>query len=309
VLLAYFSFAGVLKDFYSWTVIYTSTVYAPHELRPVGEFFERISRMVAGRYRSSEVYVYLSLIGLCISVGREIHKGVKSGLSHLVGRAPRQAVIVAPIVYFGFCMIDIQGAADFIPLIPFIAAFSALALVYPVERVCSRLAQGRLEARRANTIQHFAVSLAVLCVLFFSVRGALLFKWRFPTLTDQDMAVGEVVSLLVPGDKIFVHGQTEILVLGRLTNASKYFFFDKDKDQYLDIVEPGGFAGWFERLKAERPKIVALSRLEDVHHAKDLLDWVATSYEPRRRRVFTYYVRKEDIAHRESGPAPGRSGD
>lgn len=308
VLLAYFSFAGVLKDFYSWTVVYTSTVYAPHELRSIGEFFERISRMLEGSYYSSQVYFYLALIGLCLAVGREI-QGVRSGLSHLVERAPRQAVIVAPIVYFGFCMIDIQGPIDLIPLIPFVAAFSALALVYAVERICNRLLRDRLGTRHAVTIQGFAVSFVVLWVLFFSVKGALLFECGFPTLKDQDMLVGEVVSQLGPGDKIFVHGQTEILVLGRLTNASKYFFLDRDKDRYLDLVEPGGFAGWFERLKAERPKIVALARLDDVHHAKDFLDWVAASYEPHLSRVFTYYVRKEYIAHGESGPLPGRSND
>jgi hypothetical protein len=309
VLLAYFSFAGVLRDFYSWTIVYTSTVYAPHELRSVGEFFERISGMLEGSYHSSQVYFYLALIGLCIAIVREIRAGVTLGLSHLVERAPRHALMVAPIVYFGFCMIDIQGAADLIPLIPFVAVFAAIALVYALERLCSRLAHGRLQPHLANTIQRFAVSFVVLWVLFFSVKGALLFESRFPTLTDQDALVGEVVSQLEPGDKIFVHGQTEILVLGRLTNASKYFFFDKDKDKYLDLIEPGGFAGWFERLKAERPRIVALARLDDVHHAKDFLDWVAASYETHLSRVFTYYVRKDDIGRGESGPLPGRSDD
>lgn len=310
VLLAYFSFAGVIKDFYSWTVVYTSTVYAPHELRSVGGFFERISSMFEGRLYSSHVYFYLALIGLFLALGREIQGGIRSGLRHLIGRAPRQAVIVAPIVYFGFCMIDIQGAADLIPLIPFAATFSALALVYAVERFCSALARGRIEAHLAITIQRFAVSFVVLWVLFFNVKGALLFECRFPSLKEQDLLVREVVLQLAPGDRIFVHGQTEILVLGRLTNASKYFLLDRGKDQYLDRVEPGGFAGWFERLKAERPKIVALSRLDEVHHARDFVDWVAASYEPRRGPVFTYYVRKEEIGHGESGLLPpGRSDD
>jgi hypothetical protein len=206
-------------------------------------------------------------------------------------------------------MIDIQGAADLIPLIPFVAVFSALPLVYALERLCGRLANGRLETRHAITIQRFAVSFVVLWVFFFSVKRALLYECKFPKLTDQDILVGEVVSQLGPGDKIFVHGQTEILVLGRLTNASKYFFLDRDKDQYLDLVEPGGFAGWFERLKAGRPKIVALARLDEVHHAKDFLDWVTAYYEPHLSRVFNYYVRKEDIGAAESGPVPGRSDD
>ncbi|MEK6286593.1 MAG: hypothetical protein AABO57_12705 [Acidobacteriota bacterium] len=137
--------------------------------------------------------------------------------------------------------------------------------------------------------------------LCFSVRDAVLFECGFPTLKDQDELVAEIVSQLDAGDTVFVHGQTEILVLGRLTNASKYFFLDKGKDGYLDRVEPGGFAGWFERLKAERPKVVGLSRLGGVDHAQDFLDWVAASYEPRADRIFTYYVRKPDAEDGDSG--------
>ncbi len=81
-------------------------------------------------------------------------------------------------------------------------------------------------------------------------------------------------------------------MLARLSNASRYFFLDRGKDRYLDGLEPGGFAGWFERLKSERPRIVALARLGAVDHEKDFLDWVATDYEPRLSRVFNYYVRR-----------------
>jgi len=167
-------------------------------------------------------------------------------------------------------------------------------LMYVVERLCGRLTKARLDAPTATTIRRLAVSFVLLFVLFFSVKSAWRLNSRFPTLEDQDALVSEVVSQLGADGKIFVHGQTEILVLGRLTNASKYFFLERDKDQYLDLVEPGGFAGWLERLKAERPKIVALSRLGDVRHARDLLDWVAASYEPRVSPVFNYYVRKDE---------------
>jgi hypothetical protein len=97
---------------------------------------------------------------------------------------------------------------------------------------------------------------------------------------------------LEPGDKIFVHGRTEILVLSGLTNASKYFLLDRGKAQYLDQVEPGGFNGWLERLKAERPKIVALDRLGEGGPLERLEEWVAADYDLRINRVFAYYIRK-----------------
>lgn len=301
MVLGYFWYAGVLTDFYNWTVVYTATVYAPHELRSLGNFFDHISLMLEGNYRSSQAYFYVAPIGLFIALARELRIGVSQGLNNLLARAPGQTVIIAPVVYFAFCMIDIQGAADVIPLIPFVAIFAALALVWIVDRLCSRLARGTKVAKTRRLV----VSFVILWVLFFNVRAALLYKCRVPTLADQDSVVAEVVSLLEPGDKIFVHGQTEILVLGRLTNATKYFFFDRDKDRYLDVVEPGGFAGWFERLKAERPRIVALSRLEGVYHAKDFLDWVSASYEPRFSSVFVYYVRRDNIATSDADSAAG----
>jgi len=73
-------------------------------------------------------------------------------------------------------------------------------------------------------------------------------------------------------------------VLGRLSNASKYFLLDRGKDVFLDVVEPGGFAGWLERLKAERPKIIALNRFEDMEHEKNFRAWAAADYVPRTSR-------------------------
>jgi hypothetical protein len=112
-------------------------------------------------------------------------------------------------------------------------------------------------------------------------------------LQQQEADVREMTSLLGPGDKVFTHGRTEILVISGLTNASRHFFLDRDKDVYMDRVEPGGFYGWFERLKAERPKIVALGRLRKVRHRNDFKEWVSRDYEVRLGKVFQYYVRKD----------------
>ncbi len=292
VYVAYFYLVGALSDVYIWTIKFTATVYAFRETRSVSNFFERLSEMLKGQYYRAHIYFYLATAGLCLALGREIYGGLKSGISHFVERAPRHAVIIAPLIYFAFCAVDIQGAADLIPLIPFIAVFSALVLVYVTGRECTRLASGRWEIGRVATIRLVAVALVTLWVLFLGMRDAFLYERGFPTLQDQDELVREIVSHLEPGDKIFVHGRTEILVLARLTNASRYFFLDRGKDSYLDGLEPGGFAGWFERLKSERPRIVALARLGAVDHEKDFLDWVATDYEPRLSRVFNYYVRR-----------------
>ncbi|HEY3135000.1 MAG TPA: hypothetical protein VGL29_03005, partial [Blastocatellia bacterium] len=288
-LLVYFLLAGALKDFYNWTIHFPLTVYAPRELRSISDFFKHIFIMIEGRYYSSHVYFYLAVGGLLLTLGRETYAGVKSGVGYFLERAPRHSLAIAPIIYLGFSMIDIQGAADLIPFIPFVGVFAAVALIYILKRVSAALTRGH----RERTVTELLTSaFLVLWVLFFCLRHAVLFEQGYPTLKDEDAVVAEAVSHLQPSDKIFVHGLTEILVLSGLTNASNYFFLDRGKDEYLDRVEPGGFNGWFERLRSERPKVVALSRLNDVDRAEDFLDWVATDYQPRFTPIFTYYVRK-----------------
>ena len=147
----------------------------------------------------------------------------------------------------------------------------------------------RQEVRRA-----FRPIAAVLAAVFvFSVADAFKFHRGFPTLKDQYEGVKELTERLEPGDKIFTHGQTEVLVLSGLTNASKYFFLDRGKDMYLNKVEPGGYEGWLARLKAERPRVVALSRLRAVDHGNDFRQWMRDDYQRYDGTVFSFYVRKD----------------
>ncbi|HTG14140.1 MAG TPA: hypothetical protein VK747_02620, partial [Blastocatellia bacterium] len=119
-----------------------------------------------------------------------------------------------------------------------------------------------------------------------------LVRVGFPTLKDQDEEVAEITSHLQPGDAIYAHGRSEILVLSGLTNADKHYFLDRGKDVYLDRVEPGGFAGWLERLKAKQPKVVAIERTKFVERKDDFDDWLRADYEEHKGRIFTYYLKK-----------------
>src|SRR6185437_879934 len=119
------------------------------------------------------------------------------------------------------------------------------------------------------------------------------FTVRKKNLTRQRVEAAQIVSLLQPGDQIWVHGGTELLVVSELTNSHKYTNLDHGKDTYLDRVEPGGFEGWFEKLKSDRPRVVVFSRTKNVDRKKEFHDWLKNDYEPRDGDVFSYYVRKE----------------
>ncbi|HSE96916.1 MAG TPA: hypothetical protein VLD57_01515, partial [Blastocatellia bacterium] len=194
--------------------------------------------------------------------------------------------------YFAFCLINVQGAADLFPFVPFVAILSSVFLISLVDWSASLLWRTRPAYYRPA---YAAAGYAIICLLVFtlSVADAFFYRGSRLTLPEQEADVREIISQLEPGDKVFVHGQIEILVLSGLTNASRHFFLDRDKDVYLDRVEQGGFEGWFERLKAERPRIVALSRMNRVRRRKAFLDWVARDYVQKKGQVITYYVRKD----------------
>lgn len=289
ITLLYFWAAGALEGFYLWNIHFNATVYAPHELRSLENFFKHMYYLLNGPYLNSRAYFYVALAGVCIAIWRESHRAIKVGGRHLLERASTHAVIIAPLVYFGFCMIDIQSAPDLIPLLPFVAIFAAVAIDLVVEQAANLLARAQMNR---GAIESWASVAIVAFILYRNVSGAFFFDPGFPTLKDQVPAVAEITSHLEPGDKIYVYGRTEILVLSGLTSVDKHFLLDRGKAGYLDQVEPGGFAGWLERLKSQRPKIVVLSRLGKDGATQPLLDWIAAEYEPRSNNVFGYYIRK-----------------
>jgi hypothetical protein len=174
-------------------------------------------------------------------------------------------------------------------LLPFVAIFAAVTIEFMIARIGDLASRMR---RNRPAIERWASVAVIAFVVYRNVSGAFLFERGFPTLKDQRPAVEEITSHLEAGDKIFVYGRTEILVLSGLDNIGKYFLLDRGKARYLDQVEPGGFEGWINLLKAERPKIVVLDRIGNDEALKPLEDWVGAEYRMRINRVFAYYIRK-----------------
>ncbi len=279
ILLLYFWIAGALLEFYRWCFHYTLTVYGPSEAHTPGHFLQHFVGLVSYHYAGETYYFCLAAVGLAFVVVRELWL-FRRDTKHFLDRSYDHALWISTLVYVLFCMVDIQGGPDIIPLLPFVAIFFAVLIVFGLDKAALR-------------IRPIAFAAVMLVVFFLSVADSFQFQVGFPTLDDQDKKVTEIVSHLEPEDKIFVHGQTELLVLSGLTNASKYIRFDHGKDTYLNNVEPGGFDGWFKRLKAERPKVVGLSRLGGVGQSAEIERWVRNSYELREGKVFPYYLRKD----------------
>jgi hypothetical protein len=283
---------GAFKEFYLWTIHFNYSLYAPRQLQSPSSFFRFLMRMLNKPFGREKVYFALALAGAAIALTREARAFLKDRFEALRVSPPRHAVIIAPLVYFAFCMINFQGSGDLFPLLPFVSLFAAVSILFVIDAlpvVASKAGKGFPVRFLKPTLFGTACAL----VFYFNVSSAFSFKVGFPTLKDQDADVGEIIALMEPGDTLFVHGQTELLALSGLNNASRHIFLDRGKDIYLDQVEPGGFDGWLARLQDSRPKIVALSRLGAVERRRALVDWVRRDYEVRKGRVFKYYVRKE----------------
>lgn len=291
IVLIYFWAAGALKDFYLWNIHFTANVYGPREARTPSDFFDHFAKLFNGAYRATRWLFYTAIAGAGVTVWQWI-RASRQDRSRL-DDAPRHGVLIAGLVYLAFCMIDIQGPVDLIPLLPFVAIFAVAAIDYALEILLQLFARARLVTRTAF-VARLVTAVLIATMFYQSAAIAWQFEHTFPLLKDQDAIVAEILAQLQPGDKVFTHGVPELLVLGRLTNASKYFLLDRGKDVYLDVVEPGGFAGWIERLKAERPRIIALGRFADMEHEKDFRAWAAADYIMRNNPVLPYYVRKDD---------------
>src|SRR5258706_383078 len=100
------------------------------------------------------------------------------------------------------------------------------------------------------------------------------------TLSDQRREFQKIAERLGPNDKIYVHGALEILVLLDRPNMNPYIFFDRGKDRFLAAHTAGGFDAVLAEMKAAAPKVMALSRLQNVGGREAVTDWASTAYEP-----------------------------
>ncbi len=311
--LAYLWVAGGLSAFFHWAFYFNFSVYAPGELRPISSFFNRIYKMLAGTYNNGRFYFYLAIPGLLLFLLAEFRAARRDGFKRFKESAPRHSILIAPLVYMLFCTINIQGGADLIPLLPFVAIFASFAVVSGLNFIANRFARGK-EAMDPGRVAAYGTAVFILVSLAFTCYQIIRAGRGGVNLSDQKAEAREIASMLAPGDEMFVHGRTELLVLTRMTNASKYFLLDRGKAQYLDQVEQGGFEGWLERMKSARPAIVVLDRMKKLGQLKGGQDaddeeapserdlkvsaafqsWVEQDYEKREGRIFTYFVRRPD---------------
>ncbi len=312
VVLGYFHWKGALGDMWAWTVTYNYEVFGPEAKKGAGDALHSLWTIILRVFRPDVVALGSSAIdGLkfrfALFAGLATLAMVPAGLvglllfgrdrlrAKLSGIRPPQspdlfvdALFIPPAVYLAFCLINFQAGPDLIPFFPFIGIFAGLFVVKAGGFVSTLrwVNTTRWPLALARVVPLSALALILLILLARTVT----YKPDDWTLRDQDHEFKAISDLLGPGDKIYVHGRVELLVLLNRPNLNPYIILDWGADDFAAARKPGGWSAIMDEIEAQSPKVVAISRLRAVAHRAEIERWVDEHYEPitsfRYDRVF-----------------------
>src|SRR5689334_16391084 len=139
VTVAYFYLKGALTDLWTWTVAYDFKVYAPEGMRNMGETRAHLWVVLLRIFRVNIVWVALAAAGFLLFAADRLRawRTVKAALAS--SELFKDALVIAPLVYLAFCLINFQSGPDLLPLFPFIGVFAG----WLIEEVARRLASLR----------------------------------------------------------------------------------------------------------------------------------------------------------------------
>lgn len=286
---AYFYSRGALGDLWAWTITYNYSVFRPENQRTPVRALTHLSSVTSKKFGAAIVVVWISIVGfLALGIERVRLKLNRKGASDLF----RDAILIPPIVYFAFCIINMQGGPDLIPFLPFIGMFAAWFLVQLGRFISSRSTRGTDAAGIRWDL--LVPGTALVLMLFLALESPLMNKNPAGhTLQDQDARLKGISDLLTPDDKIYVQGSVELLVLLNRPNLNPYTFLNQGIDRFASARRLGDFNLILGEMEFHRPKLVALSRLKTVS-SRDLLErWVDEHYD--KLKSFTdsdVYIRK-----------------
>jgi hypothetical protein len=274
---------------WAWTITYNYTVFGPAAKRAFGEAADHLFKIMHRIFQPETFVLFLSALGL---VGYLIERIVAKLKQKGSLRAPdlfEDAILMPPLIYLAFCLINMQGGPDLIPLVPFVGIFVGWLMVR-VERALYRA--GKTDSlSRSEILVPFLSIVIILALVLYHAASYRIQGWR---LKDQDKAMEAVSRLLGPDDKIYVHGTVEMLTLLGKTNLNPYVFLDWGADDFAAIRRGNDFAAIIAEMDAQAPKLVSLSRLRKVNHRAELEQWVSDHYD--KVDSFSYeslYIRKQ----------------
>src|SRR5713226_5468072 len=312
IVLSYFYSRSTLSDLWAWAITYNYSVFGPEAKKGIGEALDklwkisvRVFRPEAGGFAGTRIGWFRSefepLAGLATlaMIPAALIGVVVFGFERIWGRVTRKegigspdlfrdALLIPPLVYLVFCVINFQAGPDLIPFFPFIGVFAGWFFV-KLGQLLASINWLKLRNRRVVK-ESYVAALGLSLVLIIIFVRAITYRADGWTLQYQDREFKTLSDLLDPDDKIYVHGTVEILVLLNKPNLNPYVLLDWDADNFASARKPGGWDAIMGEMEAAAPKLVAISRLRAVGHRADLERWVQDHYDKldlfRYERVF-----------------------
>jgi len=286
--LGYFYVRGALGEMWAWTITYNYTVFGPAAKRPFGEAADHLFKITNRAFQPDIVLLILSALGLVGYLIERIFAKVKQKGALWDNDLFADAIVIPPLIYFAFCMINIQGGPDLIPFVPFVGIFLGWLIVNG-----GRLLSGNRRSGLSSSSEIWVTFLSMTIVSLLVIYHSVFYRIQGWTLKDQDKAMEAVSQLLGPNDKIYVHGTVEILTLLGKANLNPYVFLVWGSDDLAAARRGTDFAALLQEMDVQAPKLVSLSRLRKVNHRAELEQWVADHYD--KVDSFSYealYIRK-----------------
>jgi hypothetical protein len=288
----YFYWAGALSDLWVWTVAYNFDVYAPEGIRSLGATLTHAWTVLVRVFKVDIIWFALGLAGLLVFSARRLRAKVKLRQAIESPDLFKDAIIIAPAVYIAFCLINLQSGPDLIPLFPFFGIFAGWLITEIFRWLCSIEAVTKRPALRRSVEALPALALSLVCVL--TLVRASTYRMEGWTLWHQDTQLKVISDLIGPDDKIYVHGAVEILLLLNRPNLNPYIMWDHGKARYVAAKKYGGSANAVvDAIEAERPKLVAVSRLRHIPEQAALERLLEQHYERLPIIGYDAYLRKQ----------------
>lgn len=271
----YFYLKGAFGDFWAWSMEYNYGVFGPDANRGAERALFHMWKVMRRIFDRDIVFVILSAMGLLTFMGERIWRRWKGKENSFTVGWFTDALIFPPVVYFLFCLVNMQAGPDLIPFFPFIGLFSGWALF----RVGTLIGKIKFLQRPHFNWEVAVTAFVVVCMLGVSVRRAMKYTIAGLTLQDQYRDLQPVADVLGPDDKIYVHGTMELLVLLKRRNLNPYVLLDWGADQFAAYKRGVEFKDIVAEMEAQAPKIISIIRLRTLTHREDLEKWAKEHYD------------------------------
>lgn len=265
----------------AWREMWVESFWLPLTLGrtlPVWSIFDRVALM-ARRFQTGYPYevffVLAALLGWGIYLVRCISRRT---LRQEIHDRNRVGVLFAFHAFSLFALVDFQGWPDWVPLLPYLALWCAWLLEFAVEQIGARL-----NLRTKVRGLHLAlIVLAAVLALYdvFLLPTKMRYTWQ-----AQAAYAARLEQQLAPGAPIWFLGAPELLFFFNRPNANRYVLMTYHADVAMQSLEPDGFPGVLDALRAQPPQLIALHRWRArnwarADYAAALLQWVRAGYTP-----------------------------